>query len=43
MKDSAAENTGVEEGESHTQGQGEEHAHTQKLIQVECMFDVNVD
>ncbi len=28
MKDSAAETTGVEEGESHTLGQGEKH--TQK-------------
>lgn len=27
MKDSAAETTGVEEGESHTLGQGEEHTH----------------
>lgn len=27
MKDSAAETTGVKEGDSRTQGQGEEHSH----------------
>lgn len=28
MKDSAAETSGVEEGESHTLGQGEQQQHT---------------
>ncbi len=32
MKDSAAETTGAEEGESNTLGQGEaQHSHTHKL------------
>jgi len=35
MKDSAAETTGVEEGESHTLGQGEEtHTHTHSNLQI---------
>lgn len=34
MKDSAAETTRVEEGESHTLGRGEEHTHTHPNLQI---------
>lgn len=34
MKDSAAETTRVEEGESDTLGRGEEHTHTHPNLQI---------
>lgn len=36
MKDSAAETTGVKEGDSRTQGQGEEHSHQSAHILQSC-------